>query len=324
MEEVAGRLSELVVGHRAVGRAEVHGACGDLPDPAAATDGLIVEAGTLIDLRVLVEPLRVDRIREGRAGAVHQHLRGDRLDARAEYGELRAEQARDPSVHPFLLVMLVPAWRWCVSMGLASCYESVTISGLGTGIPRRGWQALLSGDAAARMIPSHDARHETRPLPRLGRHARGHEGQPDARGRRGQPYPYAERGKSPGARAPTLRRVFHRVESATRRDGRDQRGRGRPPLGLGERAARSPLYRLAALSPHGRGWLRLPQAQTWDVPRARASLWRRSGGLDARRRCGEGPRRRGRGGRRELCLGARLYRRRGPRLARPRPGARRG
>src|SRR3989442_1413376 len=87
MQEVAGRPSELVVGHRAVGRAEVHGACGDLPDPAAATDGLIVEAGTLIDLRVLVEPLRVDRIREGRAGAVHQHLRGDRLDARAEYGE---------------------------------------------------------------------------------------------------------------------------------------------------------------------------------------------------------------------------------------------
>src|SRR3989449_896493 len=169
-----------------------------------------------------------------------------------------------------------------------------------------------SGDDAARMIPSHDAGHETRPLPRLGRHPRAHPGQqPDGCGRCGQPDPYAERGDSPGARAPTLRRVFHRVESATRRDGRDQHGRGRPPRGLGERAARSPLYRLAALSPHGRGWLRLPQAQARNVPRARASLWRRSRGLDARRRCGEGPPRRGRGGRRNLRLGARLLRRGG-------------
>src|SRR5206468_3922658 len=40
------------------------------------------------------------RVREGRAGAVHQHLRGDRLDARAEYGRQGAEKASEPSVHP--------------------------------------------------------------------------------------------------------------------------------------------------------------------------------------------------------------------------------
>ena len=60
---------------RPVRGAEVDGLLGDLLDAAAAADRLIVEAHGRIDLDVLVEPLRIDRVRESRPGAVELHLR---------------------------------------------------------------------------------------------------------------------------------------------------------------------------------------------------------------------------------------------------------
>src|SRR5262249_27186337 len=74
VEELARRPLELLVGHGTVGGSEVDGPGDDLPDPPAAPDRLVVEAGGRIDPGVLVEPLRVERVREGRAGAVDQGL----------------------------------------------------------------------------------------------------------------------------------------------------------------------------------------------------------------------------------------------------------
>src|SRR6185369_8978232 len=76
----------LLVAHRAVARAEVHGALEHLADAATAPDRLIVDLDSRL-LVVGVEPLRVDRVGERRTGAVDQaageggggvkHERGD-------------------------------------------------------------------------------------------------------------------------------------------------------------------------------------------------------------------------------------------------------
>src|ERR1019366_3156266 len=55
--ERARRLGEVVVGHRAVGGAEIDGFREDLLLAAAGADGLVVEPDRGVDLNVFVEPL---------------------------------------------------------------------------------------------------------------------------------------------------------------------------------------------------------------------------------------------------------------------------
>ena len=62
-------LGHVLIGHRRIGGAEVHGARGELLDPAARADRLVVDLDAGRG-RVVREPLAVDREREGGAGAV--------------------------------------------------------------------------------------------------------------------------------------------------------------------------------------------------------------------------------------------------------------
>src|SRR5208282_4913425 len=68
------RLAELLIVHRGVAGAEVDGLVQQLLDSAARSDRLVVKMYIRIILGVDVEPLRIDRIRKGRAGAVDQKL----------------------------------------------------------------------------------------------------------------------------------------------------------------------------------------------------------------------------------------------------------
>src|SRR5687768_4065996 len=68
MEHVAIHRLDLLVVHRPVGGAEVNRALGELADAATGPDGLVVDAHAG-RLGVRVEPLGVDRIGEGGAGA---------------------------------------------------------------------------------------------------------------------------------------------------------------------------------------------------------------------------------------------------------------
>ncbi len=79
VEDLAGGLGEIRVAHRAIGRAKIDRLRDDLLLAAAGADGLVIEADGGIDLRVFVEPLRVNRVGEGRAGAGHGELRREAL-----------------------------------------------------------------------------------------------------------------------------------------------------------------------------------------------------------------------------------------------------
>ena len=68
-------FAQVIITHRSVGGAEIDRLRHYLLLPASRTDRLIVEPYGRIHLRVFVEPLRVNRIRERRARAVDQHLR---------------------------------------------------------------------------------------------------------------------------------------------------------------------------------------------------------------------------------------------------------
>jgi hypothetical protein len=70
MQNRPRRRLQLFVGHGTIGRPEKHGLVADLADAAAGSDRLVVDLHLRVLLVVLVEPLRVDRVREGRAGAV--------------------------------------------------------------------------------------------------------------------------------------------------------------------------------------------------------------------------------------------------------------
>src|SRR5437762_1375408 len=87
---------ELIVVHRAIGGAKIHGAFGDLLDAAAGADGLIVDLKIGIFLVVLVKPFGIHRVRKRRVGT------GDRERAirpqNAGHGEHYQEHSCD-SLH---------------------------------------------------------------------------------------------------------------------------------------------------------------------------------------------------------------------------------
>ena len=73
LDSDAGELRggfELIVGHRAVGGAEVYRSFGDLANTPAGADGLVVDLHVRMHLAVCTEPLGVDGVREGRPGSV--------------------------------------------------------------------------------------------------------------------------------------------------------------------------------------------------------------------------------------------------------------
>ena len=81
-----GRILELCVRHRAVGRSEIHRSFDDLLDPPAAADRLVVEFDSRLRM-VRVEPLRVNDIRECRSCAVQFQLRARRHHGHPQYCE---------------------------------------------------------------------------------------------------------------------------------------------------------------------------------------------------------------------------------------------
>ena len=64
VQNLEAGLLELIVGHRAVGGAEIHGLCSQLANAAARTDGLVVDLDVRMQLVILVKPFRINRIRE--------------------------------------------------------------------------------------------------------------------------------------------------------------------------------------------------------------------------------------------------------------------
>ena len=64
VQDLARRRLHLLRRHRPVGRAEEHRLVGELTDAAARADRLVVDLDVRVDLVVLGEPLRVDRVRE--------------------------------------------------------------------------------------------------------------------------------------------------------------------------------------------------------------------------------------------------------------------
>ena len=83
----------LLVVHGAVGSAEIDGAFGDLLDARAGADGLIVDLNVTVGLVVLVEPFRIDGIREGGAGAIDQQI-ALRVERRLQWRERRQEKRK--------------------------------------------------------------------------------------------------------------------------------------------------------------------------------------------------------------------------------------
>src|SRR5581483_11382615 len=70
IQDLEFRILQLFVSHWHVARAEIDGACGDLTDSAAATDGLVVDLNSWMRLAILTEPLGIHRIWEGGACSV--------------------------------------------------------------------------------------------------------------------------------------------------------------------------------------------------------------------------------------------------------------
>ena len=87
VHERRGRLLELLIGHGPVGGSEVDRAGRDLADAAARADRLVVEIDVRVDLGVFGEPLGIDWVWEGGAGAVDQENLGG--------GRCMARQSRD-------------------------------------------------------------------------------------------------------------------------------------------------------------------------------------------------------------------------------------
>ena len=83
VEDRSRRPLQLVVGHRPVARAEEDRLARQLLDAAARADRLVVDLDVGVDLVVLGEPLRVDRVREGGAGAVDLDRSAPRASAAA-------------------------------------------------------------------------------------------------------------------------------------------------------------------------------------------------------------------------------------------------
>ena len=71
-------LFKIFIAHGAIRRTEIDRLRQDLFLPSPGADGLIVEPHGGIDLCIFIEPLRVNRIREGRTRAVDHHLRRGR------------------------------------------------------------------------------------------------------------------------------------------------------------------------------------------------------------------------------------------------------
>ena len=88
VENLPRRFGQVVIAHRAIGRAEVHRLREDLFLTSPGANRLVVEPHGGIDLRVFIEPLGIDRIGESGAGAVHEHLSGG---SGRQAGQRRAE-----------------------------------------------------------------------------------------------------------------------------------------------------------------------------------------------------------------------------------------
>jgi hypothetical protein len=103
----AGGLRHLLVGHGGVGGAEVDRALGDLLDATAGADGLVVEANVGLQLVVVAEPLRVERVRKGRTGAGDEQ----RVGAGGARSCGREEGGRDQSLlHEISLSLSLGLW----------------------------------------------------------------------------------------------------------------------------------------------------------------------------------------------------------------------
>ena len=74
MKDGHAGLLELVIRHRPVGRSEIDGLIEQLANPAAGADGLIVDLHVAVGLVVLIEPLRINRVGEGRSSGIQQDL----------------------------------------------------------------------------------------------------------------------------------------------------------------------------------------------------------------------------------------------------------
>ncbi len=109
VEDLARRVLDLVGRHRAVGGAEEHRLVGQLADAGAGTERLVVDQDARLELGVLGEPLRIDRRREGGAGAVdlgalgEQANRGCRRRQRRGKGRHRVAAGHPGNEHVCLL-----------------------------------------------------------------------------------------------------------------------------------------------------------------------------------------------------------------------------
>src|SRR5579863_2796303 len=70
MQDLEGRLLQLIIGHGSIGGAKIHSLGDQLPDSAARAYRLVIHFDFRIDLLVGVKPFRVDGSREGRAGSL--------------------------------------------------------------------------------------------------------------------------------------------------------------------------------------------------------------------------------------------------------------
>ncbi len=82
----AGRR-DLLVGHRAVGGAEEDRTGAELADAAARADGLIVDLHVRVQLVVVAEPLRIDRVGERCPRSVDLHVLRDRRKRQERHRE---------------------------------------------------------------------------------------------------------------------------------------------------------------------------------------------------------------------------------------------
>ena len=70
VESLRRQLGDLVVGHRHVGCAEIHGSRGKLRDARPGPEGLVIDGDAGVGCVVFTEPLLVDRRGKRRAGSV--------------------------------------------------------------------------------------------------------------------------------------------------------------------------------------------------------------------------------------------------------------
>src|SRR5256884_7389725 len=117
---------ELIVVHRAIGGAEIHGAFRDLLDAAAGADGLIVDFKIGVLLMVLVKPFGIHGVRKRCAGA------GNRERAigpqNAADGESYQEQSSN-SLHALSPCGIISLFPRVESMSF-DCYGIVTTGSL--------------------------------------------------------------------------------------------------------------------------------------------------------------------------------------------------